>query len=70
MSYLIKVSQATQIQVKVNGKTKAKTLMPDDKYIVDDTKNVQISDMKKVSCLKLRTATLKDESCFEHIELA
>lgn len=70
MSYIIKVSQTTQVQVKKDGVKKAKTLIPGERYVISDSKNRQIVDLKKVSCLSLKTASPKDESCFEHIELA
>ena len=70
MSYLIKVNQVTQIQVKKDGQTSTKPLLPNTKYVVDDLKNKQIADLKFVKCLIAKQATPKDESFFEHLELA
>jgi hypothetical protein len=70
MSYIIKVSQTTQVLVKKDNSKKAKTLIPDEKYIVDDVKNVQVAELKKTACLTVKPASKKDESCFEHLDLA
>lgn len=70
MAFIIKVSQTTQVQVKKDNSKKAKTLIPEEKYIVSDAKNSQIVDLKKTSCITIKPASKKDESCFEHIELA
>lgn len=69
MAYVITVRQTTQILVVENGKTKAKTLLPDKKYVINNVKSKQIVDLKSVSVIKIRPATSRDESCCENIEV-
>lgn len=70
MACLIKVSQPTQLQIRENGVVKAKTLMPNTKYVVCNVKNKQLSDLKIAKCILVKNASEKDESCFENIDLA
>ena len=69
MAYVITVKQTTQILIVENGKTKAKTLLPDKKYIINNVKSKQIIDLKKVSVIKMRPASSRDESSCENIEV-
>ena len=69
MAFVIKVKQATQIQTMVNGQKRSKTLLPDKKYIISDANNSQISDLKKLKCLTVKTASAKEESSFENLRL-
>lgn len=70
MSCLIAVKQITNVQIKKNGLTKSKQLMPNAKYIINNPNNKQVIDLKSVKCLIIKPASPKDESCFEHIDLA
>lgn len=69
MSFLIKVKHVTQLHVIENGVKKAKTLLPSNKYIIQDINNSQISDLKKSKSLIVKQASLKEESVFENLRL-
>lgn len=69
MSYLIKVNQVTQLQIIEDGKIKAKSLLPNTKYIIKDIRNKQIVDLKTTKCLFVKNASVKEESCYENLEL-
>jgi hypothetical protein len=69
MAYVISVRQTTQVQVVENGETKAMTLLPNKRYVINNPKSKQILDMKKVSIIKMRPASSRDESCCENIDI-
>jgi hypothetical protein len=69
MAYVITVKQMVQLQVIENGAVKAKSLLPDRKYVINNVNSKQIIDLKKVSLIKLRSASVKDESCCENLNV-
>lgn len=69
MAYVITVKQMVQLQVVENGSVKAKTLLPEKKYIISNINSKQIVDLKKVSLIKLRPASVRDESSCENINV-
>ncbi len=69
MAYVITVKQMAQVQVIENGEVKAKILLPNKKYIINNDKSKQIIDLRKVSLLRIRPASVKDESSCENIDI-
>lgn len=69
MAYVITVKQMVQLQVIENGAVKAKSLLPDKKYVINNVNSKQIVDLKKVSLIKLRPASVKDESSCENLNV-